>query len=310
MYPPHTSASSSTPAHAGASSPPQSVLLLLLCCFRLLLQAQQAATAAATAAIAAADGTAPARAGVPAVPDLRRQGHEVQPKRADARRDRLQEALQPVTKRAVARRHRVAASTMLRQVPEHGTRTCARRVWRLWAAQHSQGRPTWVLAPAASSRRFHPPPLTTQEPGGRILRRGERPLRGLAGPGCWRPWRPTPADVRRVALERGVTSDKHICTEAWPRVQWRAVRRAPVEPPWSSATLKLMSKLQHAAQHTLRCVRRVRRLYKQYMRGCGGAYVAHRERTHHPTTRRRRTTPPRSGVGSSTPVWGNRTQGL
>lgn len=139
MYPPHTSASSSTPAHAGASSPPQSVLLLLLCCFRLLLQAQQAATAAATAAIAAADGTAPARAGVPAVPDLRRQGHEVQPKRADARRDRLQEALQPVTKRAVARRHRVAASTMLRQVPEHGTRTCARRVWRLWAAQHSQG---------------------------------------------------------------------------------------------------------------------------------------------------------------------------
>ena len=79
----------------------------------------------------------PARAGVPPVPDLRGQGHEVQPKRADARRDRLQEAPQPVRERERARygpETQGAASTMLCQVAERSARTCAPRARRPWAA--------------------------------------------------------------------------------------------------------------------------------------------------------------------------------
>ena len=130
------------------------------------------------------------------------------------------------------RRHRVAASSMLRQVPEHGACTCARRAWRLWAARHSQGEVgplgapplPWVLAPShLQSRRFHLPPLTTQEPGGRILRRGGRPLRGS----------PARAAGRRAAcgMKHGPVSP---CTVVCCR---EGSYRAPVE----LRTLKLMS---------------------------------------------------------------------
>ena len=121
---------------------------------------------------------------------------------------------------------------MLRQVPEHGACTCARRAWRLWAARHSQGEVgplgapplPWVLAPShLQSRRFHLPPLTTQEPGGRILRRGGRPLRGS----------PARAAGRRAAcgMKHGPVSP---CTVVCCR---EGSYRAPVE----LRTLKLMS---------------------------------------------------------------------
>ena len=139
-HPPHTSASASTPALVRLRK------ACCCCCSAALLLPLAVASAAAAVVLLLRLlrlllllTAPPTRAGVPAVPDLRRQGHQVQPKRPDARRDRLQEALQPVSKRAAARRHRAAASTMLRQVPEHGARTCARRVWRLWAARHSHG---------------------------------------------------------------------------------------------------------------------------------------------------------------------------
>ena len=112
----------------------------------------------------------PARAGVPPVPDLRRQGHEVQPKRADARRDRLQEAPQPVRERESARygpETQGAASTMLCQVAERSARSCAPRARRLWAALGGSGRLGTRGAsaePARASRlqgrRSHPPPLS------------------------------------------------------------------------------------------------------------------------------------------------------
>ena len=97
----------------------------------------------------------PARAGVPPVPDLRRQGHEVQPKRADARRDRLQEAPQPVRESARARygpETQGAASTMLCQVAERSARTCAPRARRLWAALGGSGRP-WAARHSRGQRR-------------------------------------------------------------------------------------------------------------------------------------------------------------
>ena len=96
----------------------------------------------------------PARAGVPPVPDLRRQGHEVQPKRADARRDRLQEAPQPVRERARARygpETQGAASTMLCQVAERSARTCAPGARRLWAALGGSGRP-WAARHSRGQR--------------------------------------------------------------------------------------------------------------------------------------------------------------
>lgn len=195
MYPPHTSASASTPAHAGASSLRASAascfcsaassrscrrsrqpLLRLRLLWRLLT-------------------APPARAGVPAVPDLRRQGHEVQPKRPDARRDRLQEAPQPVRESArYGPETQGAASTMLCQVAERSARACAPRARRLWAALAALG--SSALAGAAPSRltlaasRVADPTrrrsayysILPQEPGGRILRRRQRPLRRRARP--------------------------------------------------------------------------------------------------------------------------------
>ena len=86
----------------------------------------------------------PARAGVPPVPDLRRQGHEVQPKRADARRDRLQEAPQPVREsaRATARRHRGPPRPCFVKSPNAALAPAHRALGgpgRLWAARHSRG---------------------------------------------------------------------------------------------------------------------------------------------------------------------------
>ena len=174
----------------------------------------------------------PARAGVPPVPDLRRQGHEVQPKRADARRDRLQEAPQPVRERARARygpETQWAASTMLCQVAERSARTCAPRARRPWAALGGSALagPAPVRAePARASRlqgrRSHPPPLslllrTTQEPGGRILRRRHRPLRRRARPvlhgaPLWRPCGPGAHAWRRPCPPRAAA-----CV---PRAPW------------------------------------------------------------------------------------------
>ena len=149
MYPPHTSASASTPAHTGASSPSTPLQLAASaasdCCCRRSRQPLLRLRLLWRLLTAP-----PARAGVPPVPDLRRQGHEVQPKRADARRDRLQEAPQPVRESArYGPETQGAALTMLCQAAERSARTCApraRRLWaalggsgRLWAARHSRG---------------------------------------------------------------------------------------------------------------------------------------------------------------------------
>ena len=89
----------------------------------------------------------PARAGVPPVPDLRRQGHEVQPKRADARRDRLQEAPQPVREResarATVRRHRMPPRPCFVKSPNAALAPAHRALGgsgRLWAALGGPGR--------------------------------------------------------------------------------------------------------------------------------------------------------------------------
>ena len=166
----------------------------------------------------------PARAGVPPVPDLRRQGHEVQPKRADARRDRLQEAPQPVRERAraTARRHRGPPRPCFVKSPNAALAPVHRALGgpgRLWAALGGSALagPAPVRAePARASRlqgrRSHPPPLslllrTTQEPGGRILRRRHRPLRRRARPvlhgaPLWRPCGPGAHAWRRPCPPR------------------------------------------------------------------------------------------------------------
>ena len=158
----------------------------------------------------------PARAGVPPVPDLRRQGHEVQPKRADARRDRLQEAPQPVRERARALRpgdtggrldHALSSRRTQRSHLRTGRSAALGGSGRLWAALGGSalaGPAPVRVKPARASRlqdrRSHPPPLSlllrpTQEPGGRILRRRHRPLRRRARPvlhgaPLWRPCGP------------------------------------------------------------------------------------------------------------------------
>ena len=172
----------------------------------------------------------PARAGVPPVPDLRRQGHEVQPKRADARRDRLQEAPQPVRERARARAlrpgdtgGRLDHALSSRRTQRSHLRTARSAALggsgRLWAALGGSALagPAPVRAePARASRlqgrRSHPPPLslllrTTQEPGGRILRRRHRPLRRRARPvlhgaPLWRPCGPGAHAWRRPCPPR------------------------------------------------------------------------------------------------------------
>ena len=165
------------------------VLLPLLCCFRLLLQAQQAAAADAAAAIAA-DGTARAQAYRPC-PTCAAKGMKysrsgqtldeiVFKKRCSLYQRELQLGgtglqLRPCFVKCL--------STAL--APAHGAFGGSGQLGT------PMGRPTRSRASRLQSRRSHSPPLTTQEPGGRILRRGERPLRGLAGPGRWRPWRPT-----------------------------------------------------------------------------------------------------------------------
>lgn len=217
MYPPHTSASASTPAHAGASSLRASAascfcsaassrscrrsrqpLLRLRLLWRLLT-------------------APPARAGVPAVPDLRRQGHEVQPKRPDARRDRLQEAPQPVRESArYGPETQGAASTMLCQVAERSARACAPRARRLWAALGGSGqlgtrggRAEPAHARRLQGRRSHPPPLSLllhTTPG---TRRADTTattatLETARPPGalCWRPCGPGAHAWRRPCPAR------------------------------------------------------------------------------------------------------------
>ena len=156
MYPPHTSASASTPAHAGASSLRASAascfcsaassrscrrsrqpLLRLRLLWRLLT-------------------APPARAGVPAVPDLRRQGHEVQPKRPDARRDRLQKESQGRLLRRRLGKHRLCiactAAPSLYQLLRIFLHICAtRRNERVYlrmqtGSRHAQSRRDGSLA--------------------------------------------------------------------------------------------------------------------------------------------------------------------
>ena len=118
----------------------------------------------------------PARAGVPPVPDLRRQGHEVQPKRADARRDRLQEAPQPVREGERALRPgdtggRLDHALSSRRTQRSHLRTARSAALggsgRLWAALGGSALagPAPVRAePARASRlqgrRSDPPPLS------------------------------------------------------------------------------------------------------------------------------------------------------
>ena len=223
MYPPHTSASASTPAHTGASSPSTPLQLAASaasdCCCRRSRQPPLRLRLLWRLLTAP-----PARAGVPPVPDLRRQGHEVQPKRADARRDRLQEAPQPVREsaRATARRHRVSPRPCFVKSPNAALAPAHRALGgpgRLWAALGGSGRlgtRGGSADPAHASRlqgrRPHPPPLslllrTTQEPGGRILRRRHRPLRRRARPvrtgaQLWRPCGPGAHAWRRPCPPR------------------------------------------------------------------------------------------------------------
>ena len=220
MYPPHTSASASTPAHTGASSPSAPLQLAASaasdCCCRRSRQPLLRLRPLWRLLTAP-----PARAGVPPVPDLRRQGHEVQPKRADARRDRLQEAPQPVRERERALRPGDTggrldhALSSRRRAPAPAHRALGGS-GRPWAARHSQGQrlsaPT-RLALAASRvadptrRRSAYYSVLPQEPGGRILRRRHRPLRRRARPvlhgaPLWRPCGPGAHAWRRPCPPR------------------------------------------------------------------------------------------------------------
>ena len=194
------------------------------------------------------------------MPDLRRQGHEVQPKRADARRDRLQEAPQPVREsaRATARRHRVSPRPCFVKSPNAALAPAHRALGgpgRLWAALGGSGRlgtRGGSADPAHASRlqgrRSHPPPLSLLlriTPG---TRRADttattatlETARPPSAPWCsamaalW-PWRPRLASAVPAA-RRGVCDpcsmvrpqtdgvervDKH--KEAWPHVQWLCV---------------------------------------------------------------------------------------
>ena len=217
-HPPHTSASASTPALVRLRK------ACCCCCSAALLLPLAVASAAAAVVLLLRLlrlllllTAPPTRAGVPAVPDLRRQGHQVQPKRPDARRDRLQEAPQPVRESArYGPETQGAASTMLCQVAERSARACAPRARRLWAALGGSGqlgtrggRAEPAHARRLQGRRSHPPPLSLllhTTPG---TRRADTTattatLETARPPGalCWRPCGPGAHAWRRPCPAR------------------------------------------------------------------------------------------------------------